>query len=80
MITSLVQYTCLNRLMAKIMSISFYSSAENTLIYQLETHVERILKQTLFEKSQFVVSVEEHLMDEKCCCDLWKKLKVCSGF
>lgn len=66
MITSLVQYTCLTRLMAKIMSISFYSSVENTLIYQLETHVERILKQTLFEKSQFVVSVEEHLMDEKC--------------
>lgn len=66
--------------MAKIMSISFYSSVENTLIYQLETHVERILKQTLFEKSQFVVSVEEHLMDDQCCCDLWKKLEVCSGF
>lgn len=48
------------------MSISFYSSVENTLIYQLETHVERILKQTLFEKSQFVVSVEEHLMDDQC--------------
>lgn len=66
MITSLVQYTCLNRLMEKIMSISLYSSVENTLIYQLETHVERILKQTLFEKSQFVVSVEEHLMDDQC--------------